>query len=104
MSVDCDIEKKIKTLFDVYGSSRAFATSAMGPSLRASSYALPIPLVTSLSLLQTSKSKNIGFSSLKNRFMINHFNIDVNLECVHMTSLSVQIISFALIKNRSKVV
>ena len=60
-------EKTGKTLFDVYGSSRAFATSAMGPSLRASSHALPIPLVTSLSLLQTSK-KNIGSTNLKNKF------------------------------------
>jgi len=34
--------------------------------------------------------------------MIDHLNIDDNLECVHMTSLSVQIISFALITDLTK--
>ncbi len=38
--------------------NRNFVLSAMASSLRASSYAQPIPLITSLSLLQTSKRKN----------------------------------------------
>jgi hypothetical protein len=53
------IKKKTgNTLFDVCSSCRAPVLSAMVLSLRTSSYANPIPLITQLSLLQTSKRKN----------------------------------------------
>ena len=96
-------QKHKRTLFDVCGSfflryamkAQSLCDKRYGPVFK-SELLRPVHTTCHItSLLQTSKSKNIGFSSLKNRFMIDLLNIDVNLECVHMTSLSVQIISFA---------
>ena len=48
---------KVQTSLTLPLLNRNFVLSAMASSLRASSYAQPIPLITSLSLLQTSKRK-----------------------------------------------
>ena len=44
---------------------RAIVLSGLGVSLRTSSYAMPIPLITITVLLQTTKRKNSGMESLK---------------------------------------
>ena len=82
-----------------YGPHAAF----MALRMKANFHASPDTIMSLHAKHRQHQSKNPGFLPKKSS-RGNNLNNDNNLECVHITCLSVQIISFTLVMDRSKVV
>lgn len=52
--------------------------TGVGVSLKASFFAMPIPLITITDVITNIRKKNIGFASLKNCFYLDPDNLNDN--------------------------